>query len=168
MRDCTGKDQAIPCAGGGHVEQAHALELFTPAGSSLQLVKKSAANHLAASIRDLDAQTFARIENERSIVLHRLTMQIRNDDDGKLLAFGLMNRHQVNDVRRFIHLAFAFAAADGFELFDITDKVTNQIGAGLFESLGQKKKLFHVGNALRSVEVGSDHGEIIRLRNRKA
>ena len=63
-------------------------------------------------------------------------MQVRNDDDGKLLAFGLMNRHQMNDVRRFVHLAFAFAPADGFELFDVTDKVANQIGASLFKAFG--------------------------------
>src|SRR5438132_1611548 len=166
LRHCPGKNQAIPGAGGGHVEQAHALELFAPPGASLQLVKKRAAHHLATSIGNLDAQTFARIENERRIVLHRFAMQIRNDYDGKLLAFGLMNRHQMNDVRRFVHLPFALAAADGFELFDVTDKVTNQIGASLFKAFGQKEKLLDIRNALRSVEVRGDYGQIIRRRNR--
>ncbi len=52
-------------------------------------------------------------------------MQIRNNHNWKLETLGLMNRHQANDIGGFVHLAFAFAAADRFEFFDVMNEVAD-------------------------------------------
>ena len=77
-----------------------------------------------------------------------------------------MNRHQPDHVRRFVHLAFAFAAADGFELFDVINEVADQVSAGSFKLLGQTEEFFHVRDAMRAIKVSRDHGHEFRLGNR--
>ena len=96
------------------------------------------------------------IENVPRLARFLLTMEIRNDHDGKLQTLRLMDRHQAHHIRRLVHLPFALAAAGGFELLDIADKIANQV-AGLLKLLGQSKQLFHVGDSLCAVKVCSDH-----------
>src|SRR3954465_3209117 len=101
------------------------------------------------------------IEHERRITLIRIAMQVGNDYYGKLKSFSLVDGHESHDVCRFIHLAFAFAAADSFELFDVMHKVANQ-KTRPFELLSQPEKFFHVRNSLRAIKVGGNNNRKFR------
>src|SRR5436189_4263357 len=105
------------------------------------------------------------IENECELAAIQFAMQIGDDDDRKFEAFRLMNCHQADDVGRFIHLAFAFASADGFKLFDVMNKVADQM-AGLLELFRQPKKLLDVRYPLRAVKIRRDNREKLRRSNR--
>ena len=67
-----------------------------------------------------------------------------------------MDCHQTNDVRRLVHLAFAFATTNLFKLFDIVNKVANQL-ARFLKLLCQTKQLLNVRDALCPVKVGCDN-----------
>src|SRR5258708_898356 len=161
-----GEDQTILGAGGGHVKEAHAFELFAPTGPFLQLIKKGAAHHLTAPVGHPQAQTLASIENKGRVAPNRFAMQVGNDHHRELESLRLMNGHQPHHVRRLVHLAFAFAAADGFELFNIVNEVADQVSAGSFKLFSQAEEFFHVRNAMRAVKVSRDHRHEFRLRNR--
>ena len=113
---------------------------------------------MPAPIGNFNRETLVAIENVPRLARFLLTMEIRNDHDGKLQTLRLMDRHQAHYIRRLVHLPFAFAPAGGFELLDITDKIANQV-AGLFKLFGQAKQLFDVGDPLRAVKVRRNHGQ---------
>src|SRR5438874_15322 len=102
------------------------------------------------------------IENESEFAAIWFAMQIGNDDNRKLEAFRLMDRHQAHDIGPFIHLALAFAPANRFELFNIVNKVANQMTRPL-ELLRQPKKLFDIRHPLCPVKIrGHDREELRR------
>src|SRR5262249_16042531 len=102
-------------------------KFFAPAVALPQGIEQSAAHRTAAAVRHPHSQALVTVEYESRFASFLLALQIRNDHDGKLEAFRLVNRHQTNDVSRFIHLPLAFASADGFGLFDVMDKIANQM-----------------------------------------
>jgi len=96
------------------------------------------------------------IENVSGFATIRFAMKIRNDHDRKLQTLRLVNRHQTHYVRRLVHLAFAFAAANRFKLFDVMNKIANQV-AGFLKLFRQTEKFFDVGNALRAIKIRGDY-----------
>src|SRR5439155_24492971 len=103
-----------------------AFELYPPTVTFAQFVKEGAAHALSATVRHAHSQSFVTIENERTVPLVGIAMQIGNDHHGELETLRLMDRHQPHNVGSFIHLPFAFAPADGFKLFNVVNKVANQ------------------------------------------
>ena len=97
----------------------------------------------------------------------RKPLQIGNDDDRKFQSLRLVNRHQPHRVRCLIDLPFTLAAADGFKLFDVAHEVANHVRARTLESRREREQPLDVREPLCSVEVGRDHGHVLRLVNRK-
>src|SRR3982750_1746000 len=104
-----------------------------------------ARNEIAATIGHFHRQTLMPIQQHPAFHRTRKTLQLRNDYDRKLQTFGLMNRHQLHRVGRFINLSFTLAASDRFELLNVTNEVTNQMRAGAVESLRECEEPMHVG-----------------------
>ena len=151
-RNCAGKNQTIFSPGGRNVKHAHALEFFAPAQALPQFIEQGAAHRLAPPIGNSNGKAFVAIQNVPGFTRFLFAMQIGNDHHGKLQTLRLMNRHQAHHIRRLVHLPFGFASAGGFELFDIADKIANQVSR-FFKLFGQSKQLFHVRDPLRAIKM---------------
>src|SRR5678816_1575442 len=79
-----------------------------------------------------------------------------------------MNRHQPDSVSCFVDLSFTFTTTDGFELFNVTNKVPNQIIAGAFKPGCECKQPLNVGESLCAIKIRGYDRHVFRFMDRKS
>src|SRR5436190_14061941 len=108
------------------------------------------------------------VERERKLRHILRSMEFGDDYNGKLKPLSLMDRHQLHRVRSLVHLAFTLTSSNRFKLFDVTNKVANQVIARAFITRRKSKQSVHVRESLCAVKVRGNHREVLRFGNCEA
>ena len=93
------------------------------------------------------------------------TVEIGDDDDRKLEPFGLMNRHQADDVRVFrVGRGQRFVGLSGHELGQLRDVVGQSQEPALLEAVRLLDELTQIRELSLSEKLAEQHGVIARAR----